>query len=202
MHRTVALVAVFLAITGCAAPINVRNAEAHARAGYGAISRGDWDTARRQFAQAVVNADLGNAELSGKWQVNYQYGRALGVTCFWEEAEKYLLRSMQFSEQIDRAPRLSLYELGLLSQKQGKSAQAVSYFAQLIPLMEKEGLRATYPLGVADAYERYAASLEATGQTESAARNRIEARSIRNANPTATPFGTVTPYGSTCAQAS
>lgn len=199
-----ALLATIAAITfvGCAAPINVRNAEVHAQAGYAAQQRGDWDAAMRQFAQAVVNADLGGAEPRGKAIVNYEYGRALGVTCRYSEAEKYLLRSKEFDEQQGRSPYLPLYELGLLSEKQGSSLQASIYFSQLIPLMEKEGLRSRYPLGVADAYDRYASALQANGNSEKAATQRGEAMKIRAANPGATPFGAITPYGSACQKAS
>lgn len=201
MNRQIFLTILIAALTGgCAAPINLHNAEAHAQAGYAAKARGDWETARRQFAQAVVNADLGDAGPSGKGQVNYEYGRVLGIMCSWQESEKYLLRSKQFSEQSGRSPFLSLYELGLLNEKQGDSGQAAKYFAELMPLMEKENLRAKYPLGVADAYERYGAALGATGHTAEAEAKRGEARTIRSANPNAMPFGSITPYGSACAK--
>jgi hypothetical protein len=188
--------------TGCAAPINIRNAEAHAQAGYAAKARGDWGTARRQFAQAVVNADLGGADASGKGQVNYEYGRVLGIMCDWDQSEKYLLRSRQFTEESGRSPYLAVYELALLKENQGDAAQAASYLAELLPLMEKENLRSRYPLGVADAYDRYGASLAATDRPTEAERMLQEARNIRSANPDAKPFGSATPYGSACGKAS
>jgi tetratricopeptide (TPR) repeat protein len=203
MHLRLPCTALLLAlVAGCAAPINIRNAEAHAQAGYAAKARGDWDTARRQFAQAVVNADLGGADAAGKSQVNYEYGRVLGIMCDWDQSERYLVRSKQLVEESGRSPYLSLYELGLISEKQGKTAQAVKHFGELLPLMEEENLRARYPLGVADAYERYGAALAATRQPAEAERMLREARSIRAANPDAKPFGSVTPYGSACAKAS
>ena len=75
MKSAIAILAAGLGIAGCAAPINMRNADVHAQAGYSAQRNGDWDTARRQFAQAVVNADLGGAEAHGKAIVNYEYVR-------------------------------------------------------------------------------------------------------------------------------
>lgn len=203
MHRQIFLTVLITALTGgCAAPINLRNTEAHAQAGYAAEANGDWETARRQFAQAVVNADLGDADPSGKRKVNYEYGRVLGIMCSWQDSEQYLLRSKQFSEQSGRSPYLSLYELGLLNEKQGNASQAAKYFAELIPLMEKENLRAKYPLGVADVYDRYAAALVATGHATEAQARRAEAQAIRSANPNAMSFGSITPYGSACAKAS
>lgn len=187
-----------LGIAGCVAPINVRNAERHAQAGYAAQRNGDWETARRQFAQAVVNADLGDADLNGKATVNYEYGRALGVTCFYEESEKYLLRPKEFDEQQGQSPYLALFELGLLAEKQKQYAKAASYFSQLIPLMEKAGLRTKYPLGVVEAYEQYANSLQEIGKGHEAGLMRQQANSVRAENPDAKPFGRLTPYGSAC----
>lgn len=196
------LITLIISLTGCVSALNVRNAENHAQAGYAAQRSGNWDAARRQFAQAVVNADLGDADLSGKSIVNYEYGRALGVTCVYDEAEKYLIRSKTMKEQLNLSPYLALYELGLMNEKQGNYEASANYFAQLIPEMKKEGLQKKYPLGVADAYDRYASALEKTGKANEAALQRKEAGAIRAANPNAQPFGALTPYGSQCAKTS
>lgn len=186
-------------LSGCASALNIRNAENHAQAGYVAQRNGDWQNSMRQFAQAVVNADLGDADLQGKSVANYEYGRSLGVLCKYEDAEKYLLRSKSMKEQLGQSPYLALYELGLLSEIQGKYPVAATYFAQLIPEMKKEGLQSRYPLGVADAYDRYATALEKSDKTTEALGQRKEASAIRAANPDAKPFGALTPYGSQCA---
>ena len=196
------LITLIVSLSGCASALNVRNAESHAQAGYAAQRSGNWDAARRQFAQAVVNADLGDADLSGKSIVNYEYGRALGVTCFYDEAEKYLLRSKTIKEQLNLSPYLALYELGLMNEKQGKHDASANYFAQLIPEMKKEGLQNKYPLGVADAFDRYADALEKSGKPNEARLQRKEAAAIRSANPNAQPFGALTPYGTQCAKSS
>lgn len=196
------LITLIVSLSGCASALNVRNAENHAQAGYAAQKSGNWDAARHQFAQAVVNADLGDADVSGKSIVNYEYGRALGVTCFYDEAEKYLLRSKTMKEQLNLSPYLAHYELGLINEKQGKYDASANYFAQLIPEMKKEGLQNKYPLGVADAYERYANALEKSGKPNEARLQRKEATAIRSANPNAQPFGALTPYGTQCAKVS
>ena len=183
---------------GCASQINLRNSVTHLQAGISAEKRGDWETARLQFAQAVVNADLGDGDLHGKAIVNYEYGKALGVRCEYDSAEKYLLRSKSFAELGGEPAYLPLYELGLLNEAQGKSIPAESYFAQLIPIMEKEGLRARYPLGVVDVYERYAAALEGNGKHAEALKQHEEAGQIISENSDAKPAGKPTPYGSRC----
>ena len=195
-------VIILLVVAGCASPINLRNAYAHADAGDAAMGRGEWALAMRQYAQAVVNADLGNAEPRFKQSVNYQYGRAMGVLCQYDDSEKYLLRSKQFSEAIGASPYLALYELGLVNEKQAKFDKAANYYAELLPLMEQAGLRSKYPLGAADAHERYANALKQTGRPQEAASQRDAAASIRASNPHAKPFGTVTPYGTRCSATS
>ena len=201
MLRILLVAVTSIVLVGCVSAINSRNSAAHAQAGYAALGRSDWPTARRQFAQAVVNADLGGLSLDDKLRVNYEYGRALGVTCFFEQAEKYLLRSKQFAEQSGASPHLSLLELGLVNEKQGKMSEASEYYAQLMPIVEREGVRNRFPLGVAEAYERYGETLKATGRAEAAAAALKEAAAIRIANPNAKPFGKSTPYGTLCEKA-
>lgn len=185
-------------LSGCVSSINMRNAENHAQAGYSAQNRGDWKDAAREFAQAVVNADLGNADPEGKASVNYEYGRSLGVLCKYDEAAKYLLRGKQIQEK-ERIPAfLPIYEIGTLYVFQKKFSMAIPYFADLIPIIDREGLRNRAPLGVADAYEKFATSLEAVGRDDAAAEQRKLARTIRKENPNAKPAGVGTPYGTRC----
>jgi tetratricopeptide (TPR) repeat protein len=197
-----AIIVACIAVSGCAGTINLRNAETHMQAGYAAQRQGDWPGAQRQFGLAVMNADLGGAPPHAKGVVYYEYGRALGVTCHYENAEKFLLQSKDMIEQEGQSPYLPLYELGLLSDKQGNYLKAVTYFSQLIPLMEKEGLLERYPLGVADAYERYGTDLQAAGRSTEAETKRARAREIRSQHVDAKPFGTPTPYGAACSPAS
>jgi tetratricopeptide (TPR) repeat protein len=190
--------AALLLLTGCVSALNARNADVHAEAGYAAQRRGDWEAAARQFAQAVVNADLAHADARGRAMVSYEYGRAMGVLCRYEDAEKYLLLAKELNESAGHAPYLPLYELAVLKVKLGKNSQALVYFNQLMPMIEKENLLSTAPLGVADAHEQFGAALDATGQGARAAVQRERGRAIRAANPAARPVGAGTPYGTRC----
>lgn len=189
-----------ICLVGCVSQINLVNADRHTQAGLVAERSGDWTTARSQFAQAVVNADLADANPHAKAIVNYEYGRALGVGCAYESAEKYLLRSKSFAELNHESPYLPVYELGVLSQFRGKAADAQRYFEMLIPLLEIEKLDQRYPMGVVDVYIRYAQVLEENGLTAVATDMRAKADSIRAAHPDAKPISNVTPYGSLCSQ--
>jgi tetratricopeptide (TPR) repeat protein len=200
--RAVWIVTISTLLGGCVSAINTRNAEVHAQAGYSAQGRGDWEMAARQFAQAVVNSDLADADPRGRATVNYEYGRAMGVVCRYDDSEKYLLRAKDFDEKSGRPPFLPLYELAVLNVYQRKYNQAIAYFQQLMPFIESEKLTTTAPLGVADAYEKWAIALEATGNQAGAEAMRAKAAKIRSENPNAKPLGPGTPYGTRCGKAS
>jgi tetratricopeptide (TPR) repeat protein len=198
MLRTVCSITFALMLTGCVTAINQHNADRHEVAGNAFYNQGDWVSARRQYAQAVVNSDLGRASANDKARVNYSYGRVLGIMCAYDKAEQYLRRSRELAGSGATSTYLSLYELGQISQAQGKSQEAARYFAELIPLLDQMGLRSKFPLGVADAHDRYATALEASGNREAAAAQRAEAAAIRSDYPGAVQAGAATPYGTAC----
>jgi hypothetical protein len=53
-------------LSGCAHDVNRHNAVRYAEAGEAALLRGDWDAARRAYAQAAVNADLGRVPVRAR----------------------------------------------------------------------------------------------------------------------------------------
>lgn len=195
---TLAAWAAAAALGGCAAPTNLRNAENYAQAGYAARDKGDWPAARMFFSRALVNAELADSR-QGRAQISYEYGRVLGVMCDYDEAEKNLLRSLEFGEKQGAAPMLSLLELGLLNETRGRAEPAEHYYAELIPVMEREGAEKRFPLGVADTFEHHAHVLAALGRQGEADAEEARARKIRAAHPEAQPFGRLTPYGTQCA---
>ena len=162
-----------------------------------ARSYGDWESAASQIAQAINHADLPRAG-AVRSTVHLEYGRALGVLCQYDEAEKYLLRSKDMAEKSGSPPLASLYELGALSVAQKKYAESIGHFSQLLPMIEREPHVKSSPLVVADAYEKYAVALAATGKAEQADIRRRQAGKIRETRPKTPPPGTITPYGAQC----
>ena len=162
-----------------------------------AKSRADWESAASQFAQAINHPDLPKAGTT-RSAMNLEYGRALGVICQFEEAEKYLLRAKEMAETASSSTFPALYELGAIHVVQGKYAGAVGYFSQLLPIIERESRAKTSPLVVADAYEKFALALVATGKAEAGELRRREADKVRETRPKAPPPGTITPYGAQC----
>lgn len=195
---TFTALAAVIALGGCAAPINLRDAENYAQAGYAAQAKGDWPAARMFFSRALVNADLADSR-QGRAQISYEYGRVLGVMCDYDEAEKNLLRSLEFGEKEGAAPMLSLLELGLLNEARGRALPAEHYYAELIPVMEREGAEKRFPLGAADTFDHHGNVLETLGRHGEADAEHAKAKKIRAAHPEAQPFGHMTPYGTQCA---
>jgi hypothetical protein len=201
MFRTATLSLAIIGViwlSGCAAPINELNANRHLQSGAAFARAGDWRAARRQYAQAVVNADLGHVDASLKGRAYYEYGRALGATCSFAEAEKYLQQSAELAQASGAFAYLPLYELGLLFQTEGKNVLAADSFARTEVLVEQAGLGEKFPLGVADIYERHAAVLDLVGESNRATVARTKAQELRLANPGASQRGLVTPYGAHC----
>jgi len=202
MQYLISVAIICSVLAGCASPINIRTMQTHTQYGYQAQGIGDWEAATRHFARAVVNSDLGNADPRTRAIVNYEYGRGMGVVCEYSEAEKYLLRAIEYDRKAKNPPYLSLFELALVYAHQGKFEEAIQRFSELVTILETEKIKDRYPLGVAEVYERYALALEKVARSSEAETRRSEARAIRTANPAATPFGKLTPYGTRCRAAS
>ena len=161
-----------------------------------AKNRGDWESVASQHAQAINHPDLPKTGTL-RSAVHLEYGRAMGVLCQYDEAEIYLSRAKEIAEKSAISSFAALYELGAISVAQKKFAAAVGYFSPLVALIERESRIKTSPLAVADAYEKYAVALAATGKPDEAELRRREAGKIRETRPKAPP-GTITPYGAKC----
>jgi hypothetical protein len=90
--------------------------------------------------------------------------------------------------------------LAALNGAQKKFTESSTYFSQLMPLIERESRVKTSPRLVADALEKYAIALSATGNPEDAVARRREAEKIRAAHPQPAAPGSITPYGSQCSR--
>ncbi|MEO8103754.1 MAG: hypothetical protein ABI790_14625 [Betaproteobacteria bacterium] len=162
-----------------------------------AVSRGDWESAASQYAQAINHPDLPR-DTATRSTVNLEYGRAIGVLCHYGEAEKYLLRAREMVDKANASAFAALIELGAISVAQKKYAEAVGYFSPLLPLIERESRTKSSPRVVADAYEKFALALAATGKTADAESYKRAAAQIRATVPQAVAPGAITPYGTQC----
>jgi len=188
----------FLAISGCVNSINQRSEVNHARKAYSAQQRGDWDTARRHWAKSVVNANLANEPALNLAVLNYEYGRSLDVTCFFEKSEQYLKTANEIDERAGGPIHMSFLELARLKYTQNDYSSAVSYYEKLPPIYKKLNAEQIDPIGVAIIYEEYSDSLNKTGNTSESNKYKQIADNLRKENPDKSAGLENTPYGTQC----
>ena len=187
----------FLALFGCVDTINQRSEINHAQTAYSAQTRGDWDTARRHWAKAVVNANLANEPDEKLAILNYEYGRSLGVTCFFDESEKYLNTAYELDKKTNGPSYNDLIELARLNLDQKKWDKAINYFDKAMPELERVNAETKAPHAYADILADYAKALEGLNRSESAEYSQ-RAENIRKDNPQGHSITDRTPYGTQC----
>jgi len=185
-------------ISSCAAPINRKTSEITAQAGYLAQQQGDWDAARRNYAKALVNAELGNEPSQKVAVLNYEYGRSLGVTCFFDEAEKYLSKAMKADREINGPVHMSILELARLNYDQKKYQEAANYYNELLQIYEKHNAEKQDPVGVANVFTEYAVALKAIGQNAKSSSFNQRAVALKSINNGKISNTERTPYGEQC----
>ncbi|MBA3031349.1 MAG: tetratricopeptide repeat protein [Desulfobacterium sp.] len=198
LFKDAVVVLLAFVVTGCASAINTTNAEHHATSANEAGKAGDWTTARKQWAQALVNAQLAGASAQQLAVINYEYGRALGVQCFWDEAENYLLKAYELDFKTSGPEFMSLTELSRLKYDQKQYDKAVGYYKIAIQAMEKAGAPEKAPSGFADILDEYASALQNEGKVTESTVFRSKADELRRLNPGGHSITDRTPYGTQC----
>ena len=93
----------------------------------------------------------------------------------------------------------AVVEQGALNVEQKKYAVAAGWYSEMMPMVERESLIKMSPLLLADALEKFAIELAATGKPAEAESRRRAAGKIRETGSKALS-ATITPYGAKCAQ--
>jgi tetratricopeptide (TPR) repeat protein len=184
--------------TGCVSAINATNARHHAEAANEAGKAGDWTTARTQWARALINAQLASAPAETLAVFNYEYGRALGVTCFYDESEKYLLKALRLDVQTSGPTYMSLLELSRLMYDQKQYDKSIPYFRRTLEAIESSGISVKLPIDFADMLNEYADALTKIGNEKEALSVTNRAHKLRTDNPDKQSNTDRTPYGTQC----
>ena len=154
-----ALTASILLIAGCATSINKKNVETHYNAGKRFELNGDPQSAKDQYAKALVNAKLANGEPALISMLTYNYGRMLGHTCQYEESERTLREALEIEKGVtgpnSGITSMRLFELARLNHDNGKFDKSVTYFEDGIPIVENLGIEQTDPIGYSNILEIY-----------------------------------------------
>ena len=169
-----------------------------------ASQRGDWNTARSIYSRLFTDERLAQSDLRFKAVLHYEYGRALGVTCFFKEAEREFIAGNELDKndgdkQTGGVFYLSLTQLGRLNLAQRKFPEAVSYFEQILGELDPVISANTVPSFYSNLLDDYASALSGAGRSEEADVAGKRAAEIRASVRTA-PRAIVdpTPYGTQC----
>lgn len=201
MKRLIPGMIILLSLVGCTA-VSEKSAGENMQSAVAARERGDWNTARRMYAKAFSDRNLGQTSPRYRSVLHYEYGRSLGVTCFFKEAEHELTLAHDLDKKTGGVFYLSLIELARLELAQKKYSEAVSYFeralAELDPVVAAKDSPAFYA-NVLDDYALALAGAERPKNAEAAAKQAAEVRATLPAKP---PISERTPYGMQCAKGS
>jgi tetratricopeptide (TPR) repeat protein len=185
--------------TGCvSSAINHRSAHMHATSGHAAQQNGDWDSARRHWAKAVGNSQLANARKEQLSIAYYEYGRSLGATCFYDESEKYLKKSLNIDREMNGPVQMATLELARLNLAQEKYSEAVKFYNKLPTIYVRQNAEELDPVGVADVYEEYSIALRATDSSKEAEFYLSKAKALKADSEGNPSNSDRTPYGQYC----
>ncbi|WP_087686948.1 hypothetical protein [Pandoraea sp. PE-S2R-1] len=188
-----------LMAAGCSAPVVKPAGPDYAALGGAAEVRGDWDAARRNFGQAVLVADQTGWPAAQRAAMHYDYGRALGVTCYYTEAERELSLAYDLDILTGQYRYPALVELGRLALAQRQFAQSANDFSRALGSLDRAQAVRHAPFAYAELLDDYALALGGMGEAEAATRIIDRAAKVRAELTTQYLQATSrTPYGTQC----
>lgn len=197
--KVIVLLAVFM-VGGCASAINERNAHNYANAAASALQAGDWESARRNWAKAATNAQLGGMSEKQLSIAYYEYGRASGATCHFEESENYLSKSLTLDQANNGPVHMPLLELARLKLALRQYGEAINFFELLIPIYELHKAAEEDPAGVSVVYKELSNSLAHLGREREAEKYQELSKALKKASAGKHSSSEITPYGQHCSQ--
>ena len=197
MNRFISAVIVLLGLAGYAYG-NEKPISEYMRDGGAAQERGDWDEARRIYALAFSEGNLAQADPRFKAVLHYEYGRSLGVTCSFDEAERQLNLANDLDKHTGGVFYLSLTELARLNLDQRRFAEAVAYLERVMAELDPVITARRVPIFYANVLEDYAMALSGIGRETDAEAAAKRAAEVRGGTPKEQFVPDRTPYGKHC----
>lgn len=190
----------FLVLNSCANPINRVTYQRYYQAGFVAEQEGQYELAKMNYYRALVNVRMGNLEPQRHAAAAYSYGRMLGILCDHKNAELMLTEALKYDKETSGPTHMALFELALLKYDREEYAEAVSYFGQAIPIVDKEEFIGTDPGQFVAYFTLYARALQEIGRAEEGKSFSIRAEELAKKYPDAKPRAGLTPYMKNCAK--
>lgn len=197
--KKVLLLVVFL-IASCANPVNLRTAANYFSAGQSLIQQNKWFDGRMAFGRAWANADLGKAQDQVTAVYAYEYGRASGVICDWNEAEKGLLAALEIDNRTGGPIHMSYVELARMYQARNSNENSEKYFSLAKAALDEKQADTRDPIGYANILEAYSEVLLKLKKKSEAAQLASKAKEIKTLFGNRESRHDVTPYGKYCEQ--
>jgi tetratricopeptide (TPR) repeat protein len=175
------------------------------RYAYMALQEGRWDIYKKLMRNVIDMSTTSGAPAEKRAIYWYEYGRASGVICNWEEAEFALTVASNLDASTGGPVHESLNELGRLNVVRKHYDKAVDYFIRAAKAFvqyndKNPDKKITNQLGSARVFEDFAYALEQIGgQQSDVKRLRDEVAEVRKKFTGKEGVSEdVTPYGSQC----
>ena len=149
--RYLALASALALCTACAGNTNLKIAQDYYNTGRNYEMRGDPVSAQDFYGKALAKAKQANADPSLISMLTYNYGRMLGHSCQYEEAEKNLVESLAMEKSISgpgsELTTIRLFELARLNSDNDRHSKASNYFGEAISAAKNLGVEQSDPIG-------------------------------------------------------
>lgn len=169
--------------------------ETYASAAHALIAKNNWRAACVAMSRAVKEAEERGLGPKTLVTLDYEYGRCLGVTGKFADAETCLLKALALDKQTGGPFYMDLTELARLNYDQAKYPEANAYFEQDLLEMDRQGLADSAPAGFIDVLGEYSVALRKTGHEFEAGTVDARIKAIRAAHPVLVSHTDRTPYG-------
>ncbi len=195
------LLAMFLfSLSACVSSIMQKTTNNYMNSVSALQQSGEWQKAVEPARRAVINAESPstNATPLQKAIAHYEYGRTLGATCAFQEAEKELKKAHDLDKEAKQPLYLSLVELARLNLDQGRHVEANRYFQSAIKEIKLARVDEHAPRAFSDILNEYSQSLEKTGKIKEAKVAKKQAENLVASSSTGSSMTDRTPYGKFC----
>jgi tetratricopeptide (TPR) repeat protein len=154
-----------------------------------------WTSAREEFKAAMETLNQFKDPDLLMVTLEYEYGRSLGVTGHFKEAEVWLKLARDGDEHLNAPTYMDLTELARLNLDQGKYAAALPYFEQLFQELDRIGAPESTPAAYCDLLKEYADALDGVGKSQEADMKRQDIEDVKAKHPFRRSMTDRTPYG-------
>ena len=201
--KNIIIVIAALFLAGCLTnPINLKTAQNYYHGGNKNAKEDKWFNARMAYGRAWTNADSGNADDRVTAVYAYEYGRASGAICDWDESEKGLLKALELDKKTNGPFHMSLVELARMYNSKGNLKDSEKYFSLAKARLDELQADTRDSIGYANILKTYSdVLLKLDRKSEADALIKRE-QEIRNVFKGRKSSHDLTPYGEHCNQKS